>query len=273
MTETNEPTQWKKRLPRPDASSNKYSRGHALIVGGGISTTGAARLAAYGALRVGAGLVSIACDDTSLPVYAASLMSIMTKPCNDLRMLDSLLDDERITSVLIGPGCGVNEYTRERTLQILAHKRPCVIDADAISAFERSPKILFNALHPQAVLTPHEGEFKRVFTMKKTREASAANAAKESGAIVLLKGHDTLIATPDGKLSVNEKASPWLATAGSGDVLAGIITGLLAQGMAAYDAARTGAWIHSKAAEIFGPGLISEDLPDMIPAIREGLEA
>jgi hydroxyethylthiazole kinase-like uncharacterized protein yjeF len=271
--QTNSPTVWKKTLPKPNANSHKYTRGHSLIIGGAAATTGATRLAAISALRTGSGLVSVACDKTSLPIYAAALTSVMTKLVTTNRELDTLLEDARINAVLVGPGCGVTQKTHDETLHILSHKKACVIDADAISAFAPNPKALFNAIQSPVVLTPHEGEFARLFAVKGNREMRAAAAAKESEAILVLKGAQTVIASPDGKLMVNQNAPAWLATAGSGDVLAGMITGLLAQGMPAFEAACAGVWIHGRAAELFGAGLISEDLPDLIPNVLKELYA
>ncbi|MDE3016481.1 MAG: NAD(P)H-hydrate dehydratase [Pseudomonadota bacterium] len=263
----NLPELWKSAFPFPAPEANKYTRGHAVVIGGGINMTGASRLAAISALRAGAGLVSVACSPEALPVYASSLLAVMTKPAADLKQLKELLEDKRITTVLIGPGCGVDEATRERALYILSLKKPCVIDADAISAFAENPKQLFSALHASAVLTPHEGEFTRLFKSEGTKSQRAADAARQSGAVILFKGNDTVIAAPGGRVAINANAPPWLATAGSGDVLAGIITGLLAQGMPAFEAACAGAWMHGEAATGFGPGLIAEDIPAALPAV------
>jgi NAD(P)H-hydrate epimerase len=263
----NVPAVWKKSFPFPALEANKYTRGHALIVGGGPSTTGAARLAARGALRNGAGLVSVACTQDALPIYAATLTSVMTKPIKKLIDLDMLLEDKRITAALIGPGCGVSTSTREQTLQILSYKKACVIDADAISAFKASSKSLFSAIQGPTVLTPHEGEFARIFDSEGPRPERLHKAAKQSNAVIVLKGNDTAIVAPDGRMVINANAPPWLATAGSGDVLAGMITGLLAQNMPAFEAACAAVWLHGEAANQFGPGLIAEDLPEALPAV------
>lgn len=267
----NAPSLWKKSFPFPAPDANKYTRGHAIVMGGALATTGAARLAALGALRSGAGLVSIACSQDALPVYAMTLTAVMTKPIDKPNKLAALLDDKRVTATLIGPGYGTGEATREQTLQILSHKKPCVIDADAISVFEANPKPLFAAIAGPTVLTPHEGEFERLFNAKGSKPQRVIKAAKQSGAVVLLKGNDTVIAAPDGRVAVNANAPVWLATAGSGDVLAGIITGLLAQGMPAFEAACAGAWIHGEAATQFGPGLIAEDLPAALAPVLKTL--
>jgi NAD(P)H-hydrate epimerase len=246
----NVPALWKHAFPFPAIDAHKYSRGHALVIGGGIATTGATRLSAMAALRSGAGLVSVACTPETLPTYAATLTAVMTKPVKKPVDLEVLLEDKLFTAALIGPGCGVNETTREQTLRILSHKKPCVVDADAISVFQANPKSLFSAIAGPVVLTPHEVE-----------------AAKEGKAVIALKGNDTVIAAPDGRIAINANAPPWLATAGSGDVLAGMITGLLAQNMPAFEAACAAVWLHGEAASHFGPGLIAEDLPDTLPAV------
>lgn len=258
---------WGKEFPLLSPGLHKYARGHAVVIGGGIATTGAARLAATAALRIGAGVVSVACDKESLPIYAASLLAVMTKPVSTASELDTLLEDSRITAVLIGPGCGIGETTRERTLQLLASKKSYVIDADALTSFKRDPKTLFSAIKSPTVLTPHEGEFEQLFDIKGTKPERALAAAKASSAIVVFKGSDTVIAAPDGRVIINANAPALLATAGSGDVLAGMITGLLAQGMPAFEAACAAVWIHGQAANQGGPGLIAEDIATLMPAI------
>jgi hydroxyethylthiazole kinase-like uncharacterized protein yjeF len=264
--QNNVPTLWKSVFPIPGKDDHKYTRGHAIVIGGGIATTGAARLAAIAALRAGAGLVSVVCTPEALPVYAASLTSVMTKPVKTISDLVTLLEDARVTAALIGPGAGVSESTREQVLQMLTLKKPCVLDADALTSFKNDSKTLFNAIKAPLVLTPHEGEFAPLFSIKGDRETRASAAAKQSQAIVVLKGNETVIAAPDGRIVINKNAPAWLATAGSGDVLAGIVTGLLAQDMPAFEAACAGVWMHSRAAAEFGPGLIAEDLPNAIPA-------
>jgi len=267
----NSPALWQHSFPFPKAESHKYTRGHALVIGGGKNTTGAARLAAMGALRAGSGLVSIACTLESLPVYAAALTAVMTTPIENLSQLQTLIEDKRITAMLIGPGCGVSETTRVQALQLLSHKKPCLLDADAISVFKTNAKSLFAAIQGPVVMTPHEGEFARLFRVKGNRVHRAQEAAKQSGAVIVLKGNDTVIAAPDGRIAINANAPVWLATAGSGDVLSGIITGLLAQGMPAFEAACAGVWLHGEAASHFGPGLIAEDIERIIPTALKGL--
>lgn len=274
----NQPELWLEKFPRHKSSQHKYSHGHALVVGGGASTTGAARLSAASALatlRTGAGLVTLVCDTESLLVYAKTLTAVMTKTADDLNQFEEILADEKKNTLLIGPGCGVNEATKEMALCALKAGKNCVLDADALTVFQHNPEELFAAISSckgQVVLTPHEGEFKRLFEFADNKLISTRNAAEESGAVVLFKGADTVIAAPDGKAAINTNAPPTLATAGSGDVLAGIILGLITAGMDGFSAACAGAWIHGEAARGFGTGLISEDLPNLIPDVLKKLE-
>ena len=260
---------WGPAFPRPDPLGHKYSRGHALIVSGPAHATGAARLAARGALRIGAGLVSVASPLYAVAVNAAHLTSIMVKPYEGTNGLRDVLSDRRINAVVIGPGCGVGEPTKELVAAALNAK--CVLDADALTSFRDGPGRLFNQLSPDTVLTPHEGEFERLFpgllARSSNRIEAVRAAAKEAGCVVLLKGPDTAIAEPSGRVCVATNAPPQLATAGSGDVLAGFIAGLMAQRMPSFEAAAAGAWLHGEAANLFGPGLISEDLPEQLPAL------
>lgn len=267
----NAPALWSAQLPLPKPESNKYSRGHTIVVGGPMQCTGAARLSAMAALRAGSGLVSVASSTDALPIYAMTLTAVMTKAVDTPSQMATLLDDKRITSVLIGPGCGVNEKTRETALQILATRKPCVLDADALSIFQFSTKPLFDAIGGPCVLTPHEGEFERLFTTKGVKTERAKEAAKQSGAVIVLKGNDTVIASPDGRVSINANAPVWLATAGSGDVLAGIIAGLMGQGMPAYESACAATWIQGEVANRVGPGLIAEDLHTGMPGVLKSL--
>lgn len=267
----NAPVFWKHSFPTVAPESHKYTRGHTIVVGGGITTTGAARLASVSALRIGSGLVSVACTQAAQPMYAMTLTSVMTKTCNNNAQLQTLLEDKHVTAALIGPGCGVSEMTREQVLLMLGTKKPCVIDADALSVFQKNPKSLFDAIEGPTVLTPHEGEFERLFNVKGARPKRALEAARQSGAVIVLKGNDTVIATPGGRLAVNANAPVWLATAGTGDVLSGLIAGLMAQGMPAFDAACAATWIHGESATHFGPGLIAEDLPACIPSVLKRL--
>ncbi|WP_443748166.1 NAD(P)H-hydrate dehydratase [Asticcacaulis solisilvae] len=267
----NDPDLWRDALPRLKPDGSKYDRGHAIVFGGPVHSTGAARMAARAALRIGAGLVSVACSPASLTVYAATLQAVMTKPVKDAGAFAALIADPRINAVLIGPAAGVNSHTRACVLKALEAKKACVLDADALTVFKDDAKALFSAIVSPVVLTPHEGEFARIFWTVGDREADAVRAARSSGAVVLLKGRDTVIAAPDGRVIINRDAPPQLATAGSGDVLAGLITGLLAQGMDAFHAAAAAAWMHAEAARHFGPGLIAEDLETQIPAVLTAL--
>jgi NAD(P)H-hydrate epimerase len=228
-------------------------------------------MAARAAARAGAGLTSIAVSELALPVYAAALTSIMVQPISRPQDFTRLLGDERYTAFLIGPGAGVNEATRERALAMLATRRAVVLDADAISVFAQSPERLAQAIAGPCILTPHEGEFARVFHVTGDKPTRARAAAHLMGAVIVLKGADTVIAAPDGRVIINTQAPASLATAGSGDVLGGMMLGLLAQRMDAFFAAAAGVWLHGAAAAAFGPGLLAEDLPDLLPGVLRRL--
>ena len=266
----NSPALWRERMPQLETSGNKFSRGHALV-SGGFPTTGAARMAARAAARAGAGLTTVAVPEIAWPVYAAALTSIMVKPIARAEDFARLLDDTRYSALLIGPGAGISAATRERALAMLATARPVLLDADAISVFAPHPPDLFDAIVGPCVLTPHDGEFARLFATDGDKLTRARAAARSSGAIVVLKGSDTVIVAPDCRAIINANAPPTLATAGSGDVLGGIILGLLAQGMEPFLAAAAGVWLHGAAATDFGPGLLAEDLPDLLPAVLRRL--
>jgi ADP-dependent NAD(P)H-hydrate dehydratase / NAD(P)H-hydrate epimerase len=263
---------WQTALPAPQTGGNKYHRGHALILGGAV-LTGAARLAAQAAMRIGAGLVTVAAPRPAWSVYASSLLAAMVQPIDGTKDFEALLADPRRNAVLIGPGAGLSEMTRRATLAGIATGRSCVLDADALSAFANDPATLFGAIAGPCVLTPHEGEFARLFRIDGDKLSRARAAAAQSGAVVLIKGADTVIAAPDGRAAINANAPPTLATGGSGDVLAGLIAGLLAQGMGPFEAACAAVWIHGDAATGFGPGLIAEDLPGLLPAVLRRLSA
>jgi len=270
----NMPSLW--RYPWPEAEGHKYSRGHCVAVSGGAAQTGAARLAARAALRVGAGLVSVASPPNAVMVNASHLTAVMVKSFDGAAGLGQLLSDKRLNAVALGPGLGVGGETRALVDVALKSGAAIVLDADAITSFRDDPEALFNRLHDRSVLTPHAGEFERLFPglldqSPSKLEATRAAAAR-AGCVVLLKGGDTVIAGPAGKAAINANAPPWLATAGAGDVLTGLIAGLLAQGMTAFDAACCGAWLHGDAASRFGPGLIAEDLPEMLPQVLRGLQ-
>jgi hydroxyethylthiazole kinase-like uncharacterized protein yjeF len=267
----NDPTLWRTELPRAKSSGNKYTRGHALVCGG-YPMTGAARMAARAAARIGAGLTTVAVPEIAFPIYAAALTSIMVRPLKQDGDLAHLLSDSRYTACLIGPGAGVNDATRETALEILATARPVLLDADAISVFASRAAELARAIRGPCVMTPHDGEFARVFDPRGDKLSRARAAARQSGAIIVLKGADTVVAAPDGRAAVNTNAPANLATAGSGDVLGGLILGLLAQGMDTFAAAAAGVWVHGAAAAAFGPGLLAEDLPELVPAVLRQLE-
>jgi len=268
----NHPALWCDMFPWPQLDDHKYRRGHVLVVGGEIMT-GAARLSARAAARAGAGLVTVAAPAPAWQVYATALTSIMVQPLDDASNLTDILADERKNVLVVGPGAGVSEATRQHVLAALDTGRAVVLDADAITSFGSAPGTLFSAINGDCVLTPHEGEFGRLFAADGDKLTRARTAARQSGAIVVLKGADTVIASPDGRAVINSNAPPTLATGGTGDVLTGIIAGLMAQGMAPFLAAAAAAWLHGEAARQFGPGLIAEDLPDMLPRVLRQLKA
>jgi NAD(P)H-hydrate epimerase len=273
----NGPWSWGASFPRLDDESHKYRRGHALVLSGTATRTGAARLAARGALRVGAGLVTLASPRSALLVNAAHLTAIMLRPCDGAADLAALLKDPRFSVVALGPGYGVGEATREVVRVAGAAGRALVLDADAITSFEGDAGALAGALAAsEAVVTPHGGEFERLVrgagvpeTGSKVERARAAAAML--GAVVVLKGADTVIAAPDGRAAINAHASPYLATAGSGDVLTGLVAGLIAQGMPAFEAAGAAVWLHGDAGLRLGPGLIAEDLTEAMPGVLGAL--
>ena len=265
QTHENGPALWLEGYPWPALGTHKYRRGHVLVAGGDVMT-GAARLAARAAARMGAGLVTVAAPVSVWPVYAASLAGVIVRPVATAGDFDALLADARRNALLLGPGLGASKTTRAQVLAALATARAVVLDADALTLFADAPKALFAAIRGPCVLTPHEGEFARLFRATGDKLARARAAAKESGAVLLLKGADTVIAAPDGRAIVNSNAPPELATAGSGDVLAGMITGLLAQGLDPFHAAAAACWLHGEAALAFGPGLVAEDIIDRLPS-------
>jgi hydroxyethylthiazole kinase-like uncharacterized protein yjeF len=264
MTENSRPSG---HLRNRSLSQHKYDYGHAVVVSGDRSHTGAARLAAMAAQRVGAGLVTVASPPDAMSVNAAHLTAIMLAQVSDAGELAALLEDHRKNAVLIGPAAGVGGETRAKTHACLASGATVVLDADALTSFAEAPEALFSAIRESVVMTPHEGEFSRLFHVSGSKVERALAAAKQSGAVVLLKGADTVIATPDGRAVINSNAPPTLATAGSGDVLAGLVAGLLAQGISPFEAAAAAAWFHGEAARRFGPGLIAEDLPRLIATV------
>ena len=270
----NGPDRWS--YPWPRAGAHKYDRGHCLVVSGALHATGAARLAARAALRVGAGLVSVASPPDAVPIHAAHLTAIMIKPFEGAKGLGELLSDRRLNSVVIGPGVGVGGETRELVSIVLASGASTVLDADALTSFRGDPDALFARIRHPVVLTPHAGEFERLFPGLLAQSGSKVDAARaaagRAGCVVLLKGSDTVIAAPDGLAVINNNAPPSLGTAGSGDVLAGIIAGLMAMGLDPFSAASASAWLHGDAAGRFGPGLIAEDIPEMLPEVLAALQ-
>ncbi|CAO3446816.1 NAD(P)H-hydrate epimerase (EC 5.1.99.6) / ADP-dependent (S)-NAD(P)H-hydrate dehydratase (EC 4.2.1.136) [Azospirillum argentinense] len=272
----NGPDLWRQRYPWPRLDAHKYARGHAVVLGG-ARMTGAARLSARGALRAGAGLVTVACPPDSVPIYAVGSPSLIVTDVADGAAFEALLADPRKNAVLLGPGAGVGADTRGHALAALGAGKACVLDADALTSFAESPDDLLDRLNARCLLTPHEGEFARVFPDIAAQEGGkltrARAAAARCSAVVLLKGADTVVAAPDGRAVINANAPADLATAGSGDVLAGIALGLIAQGMDTFDAACAAVWLHGEAANAFGPGLIAEDLPDALPGVLRRLKA
>jgi ADP-dependent NAD(P)H-hydrate dehydratase / NAD(P)H-hydrate epimerase len=262
----NSPGLWADKFPRPALDAHKYTRGH-VVIRGGDDMTGAAQLAAVAARRTGAGLVTISAGETSANIYRAGQPGNLVTVADNITAFKTSIDDPRRNVIVMGPGMGVSPETRDFVHCALDTDKPIVLDADALSAFAEQPDALISRLNENHVLTPHEGEFARLFDFSGDKLTRARQAAAQSGANILLKGPDTVIAAPNGRAVINSTGSPYLATAGSGDVLSGVIAGLLAQGKAPFDAACSGAWLHGRAGELFGPGLIAEDLSDMIPDV------
>ncbi|MAI89147.1 NAD(P)H-hydrate dehydratase [Ponticaulis sp.] len=266
---------WQAVWPGYTPDSNKYTRGHAVILSGGEFSTGASRLSATAALRAGAGLVSVTGDRTALRVHAAHLTAVMLKPADTLDELSDILSDLRITAIGAGPGLGTDQSARAKLDAVLATSAALTLDADVFTLFADSPEVLFEQLKSRdrmSVLTPHEGEFKRIFgplPADADKMEIAKSAAERSTSVVVLKGSDTVIAAPDGRIAINSNAPPWLSTAGSGDVLTGIITGLLAQGMPAFEAACAGVWLHGEAGNRCGPYLTADDLESGLAELLE----
>jgi NAD(P)H-hydrate epimerase len=302
----NRPSLWRPHFPRPGLDAHKYTRGHAVVVSGPAESTGAARLGARAALRVGAGLVTLVGSAAATALNATHATAVMVRAIPSEAALAEMLADERRNAVLIGPGAGVGAATAGTILTALGAEPAVVLDADALTSFapeggaapvkaaglgfvvradpDPTSEALFAAIKARTapvVLTPHEGEFRRLFPdigdLPDTRRASkldrARQAAAASGAVVILKGPDTVIAAPDGRAAVNDNAPPWLATAGSGDVLAGLVAGLLAQRMPVFEAACAAVWLHGESANAFGIGLIAEDLPEVLPRVLRELLA
>ncbi len=278
-THQNTPGLWRDRFPFPSLSAHKYTRGHALVTSGPLTATGAARLAARAALRAGAGAVTLLSPGGALAVNAAQITALMLERIDDADGLRASLQDARRNAILLGPAMGIGAHTRAFVETALDSGASVVLDADAITSYAARTKTLHEAIaqaRGAVVLTPHGGEFARLYEdiaadTRLSKIQKARSAARRCGAVVVYKGADTVIAAPDGQVAINTNAPPWLATAGSGDVLAGIILGLLAQSMAAFDAACAGVWLHGEAGTIAGPGLIAEDLDAALSLARKQL--
>jgi len=277
----NLPDTWIKGFKWPSMQDHKYTRGHVLVKSGPISSTGASRLSAISALRTGAGAVTLASDKESLILNASHLTSTMVKEINNIDEFFKFAFEKKINVLVIGPGLGVNKTTREIVLRAIKEEFSLVLDADGISSFEKDPDELIEVLRKRKkrnniILTPHEGEFKRIFTYKSIEKiVKVEKAAIDSNTTILLKGNDSIVASHLGKILLSEKSSPFLATAGSGDVLAGICAGLMAQGMKSFEAAAAASWIHNQIGIVGGPGLIADDmekiLSKLMPKILRGL--
>ncbi len=268
----NGPALWLAAYPWPQAESHKYKRGEVLVLGG-ERITGASRMSAMAASRAGAGIVTLAAPSKVWSVYATSLINAIVLSFDGLSDFEALLADTRRNVIAIGPGAGVGESTRQFVLAALATKRATVLDADALTSFAEAPEMLFQAITGPCVLTPHTGEFMRLFHFDGDKVERTRNAAKQCNAIVLLKGSDTVIAAPDGRAIINSNAPAQLATGGSGDVLTGFVAALLAQGMEPFEAAAAAVWLHGAAATQFGLGLVADDLPNALPQVLQALKA
>jgi len=268
----NGPDLWLTGYPWPQPQSYKYKRGEVLILGG-EAMTGASRMTAEAASRAGAGMVTLAAPARVWSIYATSLMNAIVRSFDGLQEFEALLADVRRNVIAIGPGAGVSSSTRQLVLAALATKRAVVLDADALTSFAEAPQDLFQAITGPCVLTPHAGEFLRLFHFEGDKLQRTRSAAKQSNAVVVLKGPDTVIAAPDGRAIINSNAPAQLATGGSGDVLTGFVAALLAQGMAPFEAAAAAVWLHGAAATEFGLGLVAEDLPNALPRVLQKIKA
>lgn len=269
----NQASEWQSCLRKPRPTDHKYTRGACLVVGNG-SMPGALRLAAMASRRIGAGLVKITCKSEDYPVLAGTVWGDIIFPVKTAKIFLDCVEDARFKALLWGTGALPKGSTREQALLLLSTKKPCVLDGGALSSFKGKTQMLTKSLHENVILTPHEGEFLSLFphlAFLKNKAEKARKAALETGAIVVLKGYDTIIASSDGKIIINANAPATLATAGTGDVLAGMMVGLLAQGLPPFQAAAAAVWIHGEAANRKGLGLIAEDLLDQIPAVLQSL--
>jgi len=266
----NGPDCWLSGYPWPLPQSYKYKRGEVLILGG-EAITGASRMTAQAASRAGAGMVTLAAPAVVWGIYATSLFNAIVLSFQGAAEWQALLCDRRRNVIAIGPGAGVGPSTRGYVLAALTTGRATVLDADALTSFAEAPEQLFRAIDGPCVLTPHAGEFKRLFHFEGDKLTCARGAAKQSKAVVVFKGPDTVIAAPDGRAIINSNAPAQLATGGTGDVLTGFIAALLAQGMAPFEAAAAAVWLHGAAAAEFGLGLVAEDLPNVLPRVVQKL--
>jgi NAD(P)H-hydrate epimerase len=267
----NGPELWRDCYPWPEPETYKYRRGEVLILGG-EAITGASRMTAAAASRAGAGMVTLAAPNRVWSIYATSLVNAIVRGFDGLTEFEALLADKRRNVVVIGPGAGVGPSTRQFVLSALATKRTVVLDADALTSFAEAPQDLFRAISGPCVLTPHAGEFMRLFHFEGDKLQRACSAARQSNAVVVFKGPDTVIAAPDGRVVINSNAPAQLATGGSGDVLTGFVAALIAQGMPAFEAAAAAVWLHGAAAAEYGLGLVAEDLPDLLPRVLQRLK-
>lgn len=270
VANVNTPALWAEQLPSPTMTGHKYHRGHACVVGGD-QLTGAARLAAMAAQRVGAGLTSVLASPDAWQVYATALPSSIMVQTVRSEQWAAMFHDERENAWLLGPGLGVTQHSQQLVLHALTAKKSVVLDADAITVFKDQAELLAQHIVAPCVLTPHEGEFARLFTRSDDKLQDVVSAAKQLGAVVVLKGADTVIAATDGRVAINANAPAYLATGGSGDVLAGMICGLLAQGMPAFEAACAAVWWHGEAAHYHGVGLVPEDVIAALPTVQRQL--
>lgn len=265
MIETNDPAIWRNFLPWPGAETHKHARGRLGVVSGRAHQTGAARLAARAGLRIGAGVVKIFCPPDAVAVIAPAVEAIMVSPFAAAETLAREVED--MDAVVVGPAAGLDETTVANIEALALSGAALVIDADGLSVCKGRSAQLFAVLDRDDVLTPHEGEFERLFPglLRQGRTGAAVEAARRAQAVIVLKGSETVVAAPDGRVRINRNGSPWLATAGTGDVLSGMVGGLIAQRMDSFDAACAAVWLHADAADRFGPGLIAEDLSETLP--------
>ncbi len=267
----NHPDLWLADFPWPVWDTHKYQRGHAVILSGPRAKTGAARLAARAALRIGGGLVTVASPANAVNENATQLTAVMIEAFKNNAEFFDIIKDRRRNALLLGPGAGVGRSTRSFVEKALKLKKSVVLDADALTVFANNPNRLFERIKCPCIMTPHEGEFSRLFDIEGDKLKRAKLASAKANAVIILKGADTVIAAPDGRTAINTSAPAWLATAGSGDVLAGFCTGLLAQQMPAFEAACAAVWIHGASANAFGPGLIAEDISEAVPLVLSQL--